>query len=145
MKRTPLTRTTSLRRQVPVRRRNAKRAAKRFDDSFGEQADRCRRGFCIACVLLCQRQTTATVPHHDPCRPRGKDRDTVGLCHDHHTDGPRAVHRLGRETFWRIVGIEFAEVVGGMRRGDVINAAWVARWNAGDSPVSPLLGSVAWR
>jgi len=137
---TPLKRTTSLRRQVPVRRRNAKRAAKRFDDSFGEQADRCRRGFCVACVLLCQRQTTPTVPHHDPCRPRGKDRDTVGLCRDHHTDGPRAVHRLGRETFWRIVGIEFAEVVEWMRRGDVIDVAWVKRWHRNDLPVDLSLG-----
>lgn len=139
MKRTTLHRKAPLRRLVRVRPRNAKRAARSREAAFGEQAERCRRGFCIACVLLCQRQTTRTVPHHDPCRPRGRDRDTLPLCVDHHTDGPRAVHRLGRETFWRIVGIEVAEVLGWMRAGAVIDVAWVKKWNRDDSPVSPLL------
>lgn len=139
MNRTDLTRRSPLTRGAGLRKRNPKRFRRLHDAAFGEQAERCRRGICVACVLLCQRQTTRTVPHHDPCRPRGRDRDTLPLCVDHHTDGPRAVHRLGRETFWRIVGIEVAEVLGWMRDGAVIDVAWVKKWNRDDSPVSPLL------
>lgn len=141
MKRTPLARNSPLSRSAPmgrrggVRKRNVKRFKQRHEAAFGEQAQRCRESRCIACLLLGMPQSWLTEPHHDPCRPRGKDEDTVPLCSFHHT-GSAGVHVLGRETFWANLGVTFESVRDRMRAGGTIRT--IAE-SYDDLPLSPLL------
>jgi hypothetical protein len=124
MKRTPLKRTSSLRRQVPVRRRNARRLKRLRELQFGVQAQLCRESRCCNCG-----DWPPSDPHHVKSRGAGgRDDSTIPLC--------RACHQLThtKPLPKRVID----EALATMRRR-------VAERNNDDSPVSPLLGMVAWR
>lgn len=135
----PLSRSAPMRRRGGVRKRNARRFKQRHEAAFGEQAERCRRSMCVACVRLGTKQTTRTVPHHVVHRPEGTDADTIPLCRDHHTDGPMSVHGKGRETFWAFVGVDEDDVLQLMRTPGYILDSFYWDGNDDDLPVSPLL------
>lgn len=130
MKRSPLTRTTSLRRQVPVRRRNAKRLRRLHAKQFGPQAALARTLPCCVCNA-----PSPSDPHHVHSRGAGgDDSSVVPLCRFDHD----AFHREG-PSFWVRVGVDPQRVLARMR-------ALVADAEQPDGlAVSPLLGSVAWR
>jgi len=118
VKRTTLHRRTPLRsgagptRRKPLPRVNRRRRAQRHALQFGPQAALCRRLPC--CVPGCHRRAE---PHHDPSRAAGgTDQDAGPVCRLHHTAGPQAVHRLGRETWQRVHGVSWSVVIADTRR-----------------------------
>jgi len=128
---TQLKRTASLRRQVPVRRRNAKRLKRLRALQFGPQADLCRISHCALCDA-----PPPSDPHHVKARGFGgvksDDSQCVPLCRPCHDD----VHRLGLHA-WTRRGRDPDKARAKMRA--FVKGGWA------DSPVSPLLGNVAWR
>lgn len=87
-------------------------------EPFGEQAARCRKSACCACLARGQRQVWPTEPHHEP--PRGRtqrshDPDTVPLCLACH----RERHDVGVDTFWARVGVSWVYVRDRMREGTI--------------------------
>lgn len=84
--------------------------------AFGEQAQRCRRSACCACLARGQVQRTPSVPHHEPPRGRGAksaDPDTVPLCDACHDER----HDVGVDTFWARTGLSWRYVRDRMREG----------------------------
>lgn len=138
MKRTPLTRktplkakaglrsTASLERRTPVKKRNAKRLARRRKVQDAAQAEACRTSACCACLASLPKGSTliearahgrALVDagyrplnpqaHHEPPRSRGGvDADTVPLCALHHHER----HTIGARPFWAKYGLDPQQV-----------------------------------
>jgi hypothetical protein len=66
----------------PIKPRNEKRAKKRHDECYAEQADACRKRPCL--VPKCWKRPC--VPHHAVSRGAGgKDDQCVPLCWEHHS------------------------------------------------------------
>ena len=93
MKRTPLTRKT------PIRKRNAKRLAKRRAAEFGPKADWIRSLPCCACG------GGPSDPHHVGGRRHGSKR-LVPLCRACHVYG----HATGWATFEQRFGVDLGRV-----------------------------------
>lgn len=76
-----------------------------------------RRGPCLPCLILGEEQTGPTRAMHvrsaypEPGWPhtgmaqKPDDRRTLPGCDRHHTDGPKAQHRMNERTFWADLGI----------------------------------------
>lgn len=90
MKRSPIIRTTPLRRKTRMRWCSRKRRKERHERDFGAQAERCRTLPCT----ICGRRPAE--PHHEPTRAAGgRDKDTLPLCRDCHDER----HAIGRPAF----------------------------------------------
>lgn len=76
-----------------MKRRNAKRAKKRYQEHFGDKAAFVRSRPCCVCG-----RSGPSDPHHHPSRGAGgTSKDLVPLCREHHNEfhGPNG----GAETF----------------------------------------------
>jgi hypothetical protein len=57
---------------------------------------------CSLCILLNEKQTTRTTMHHRHGHGAGKktsDMLAISLCDSHHQSGPKAFHKLNRESW----------------------------------------------
>ena len=102
--RKPLTRDSSAEKRTAARKRQQKRERERWERHFGPHADYVRSFLCAACG------SGVVSSHHEP--PRSKkgnppmvERQTP-LCADCHTDGREARHKIGREKFEALHGID---------------------------------------
>lgn len=115
LKRTPLRRTSGLKRTGRLKPRNKERAAKRQAECFGEQAAKCRAMVCTVCGRWSPDElyrenvpfSTKSDPHHVPTRAAGGvDKDTVPLCRTHHTEW----HDHGGKTFEAKYGVDLRAI-----------------------------------
>lgn len=123
MKRSPLTRSKPLRRQVGVRRRNPRRLKRLRAKQFGPQAALCRTLPCCVC-----KARPLSDPHHVKSRGAGgDDSHCVPLCRTCH----RLFHDHGASLFVAN-GVRIDEVLADLRMRVVDEAD--------DLPVSVMLG-----
>lgn len=128
MKRSPLHRSTPLHRSRGINRRNPKRLRRLRAKQFGPQAELCRSLPCSACDA-----SPPSDPHHLKSRGAGGDDSwCIPLCRRCHD----RLHAAGSR-FWTILRVDPMIVLGVVRR--------LVAENNSDSPVSPLLGMVAFR
>lgn len=135
----PLHRSTPLHRSRGINRRNPKRLRRLREAAFGEQAARCEKSRCPACLTgrLDESVGGRIVAHHEHSRGAGgKDDATVPLCWSHH-----ALRHSRGPSFWTIVGVDISELLAFMRTpGAVVDESWLRKWNESNLPVSPWLG-----
>lgn len=86
-----LGRRKDLRRKTPIKKRNVKRAKKRYQKAFGDKAKYIRSLPCCACGAA-----GPSDPHHVRSRGAGgTSADLAPLCRGCH----REIHQIGVETF----------------------------------------------
>lgn len=91
-----------LKRKKPLRQVNPERLARRRAESFGPQAELCRRLPCCACG----RKATCDPAHVRSRAAGGKDSDCVPLCRECHTEQ----HTIGILTFQQRHSVDLAAV-----------------------------------
>ena len=93
--RTPLKRCRTKGKASEARRRARKRARWKLQFLSPEFVRFTKERPCVKCGRV------PTEAHHEPPRSRGGTwQDVSPLCHDCHTAGPGARHRVGPDTFW---------------------------------------------
>lgn len=104
--RKPLKRDCSAEKQADARKRQQKRARELSDRDFGPHADYVRSFPCVACGTT----AVARVSHHElPRSHKGgvpAVERQIPMCPGCHTDGKQARHKIGREKFEALHGVD---------------------------------------
>lgn len=100
--RNPLRREPSAEQKAKTEKRRRKSNRERWGRDFGPHGAFVRSFPCEACGVHGRSEA-----HHDPPLSKGGDRrNLVPLCGEHHRTGPDARHRIGKEKFNELFGVD---------------------------------------